>query len=1017
MHKLSGILLFLAVCGTASAQLSTSAYRVLGQTDLRQNGLNMVTGTSLNQPYGAALDTRGGQTHVYISDSRNNRVLAWPDLSSYQAGDAPALVLGQPGPTYSNSLGIGAKGLALPAGLAVNPLNGDLYVADFGDNRVVRFPAPFSNPSRIEPDAVFGQPNFTTITAAAASATSLNAPRAVAFDSSGNLWVSDSGNHRILRFAASVLNSQTTPAADTVIGQKDFYSNLANQGGTVSNAGLNTPSGLAFDSQGNLYVADYLNTRVLRFAIPAPPGGNTTASAVWGETDFVTRGVPSQASASTLAGPNGVAVDSGGRLYVAVATDNRVLIFPKGSASGGAADTVLGQTDFLTTKPDAGVYPLASPNTLAGPSDVEVDQNGNVLVVDGGNNRVLEFSSGAKAASKVWGQSDFSSNGANQIKPASINFPYKMAIDYSSTPFALYVSDTANNRVLIWKDSAHFHSGDPADLVIGQPNLRTGAANVDTQGSLNPSATSLSGPEGIAVNQTDGTLYVADSGNHRVLRFPRPVSQAGRITPDAVLGQVDFTSSASAAVTAATLHSPSGVAIGPQGAVFVADSGNNRVLEFLAGAGTGSSAIRVFGQPGMLTGLKPTQVSAQTLLSPQGIAVDSASNLYVADTGSNRVLIFPGTDSAPVAGGAATFVLGQNGFTGTAAGSTSHSLSSPTDVAVDSLGTIYVADYGNNRVQEFSSLVFLAVSGASATGVVGQQSTSGSAPNYDTPDGLATAEGLYAPVGIYIDRQDTLYVGDAGNNRVLHFLKPAATVNAASYQASAAVAQGSLASLFGNQLAAGQSTVSATTWPISLLNRQLLVNDSLAAPIYYMGTGQVNFQVPMNAPLGTDRIAVVTADTGELVAGGTLLVSSAAPGIFTSNQSGSGQGAVLNQDNSINSSSNPAPAGSTVVLYGTGQGQVSPAVPDGTAAPLTPLSNTVAVPTSSGSTCLNSQPSMCVAVGSTGFGDVKYSGLAPGYIGLWQINVVIPAGTPSGAVPVRVVINGAPSNVVTVAVK
>jgi uncharacterized protein (TIGR03437 family) len=1017
MHKLSGILLFLAVCGTASAQLSTSAYRVLGQTDLRQNGLNMVTGTSLNQPYGAALDTRGGQTHVYISDSRNNRVLAWPDLSSYQAGDAPALVLGQPGPTYSNSLGIGAKGLALPAGLAVNPLNGDLYVADFGDNRVVRFPAPFSNPSRIEPDAVFGQPNFTTVTAAAASATSLNAPRAVAFDSSGNLWVSDSGNHRILRFAASVLNSQTTPAADTVIGQKDFYSNLANQGGTVSNAGLNTPSGLAFDSQGNLYVADYLNTRVLRFAVPAPPGGNTTASAVWGETDFVTRGVPSQASASTLAGPNGVAVDSGGRLYVAVATDNRVLIFPKGSASGGAADTVLGQTDFLTTKPDAGVYPLASPNTLAGPSDVEVDQNGNVLVVDGGNNRVLEFSSGAKAASKVWGQSDFSSNGANQIKPASINFPYKMAIDYSSTPFALYVSDTANNRVLIWKDSAHFHSGDPADLVIGQPNLRTGAANVDTQGSLNPSATSLSGPEGIAVNQTDGTLYVADSGNHRVLRFPRPVSQAGRITPDAVLGQVDFTSSASAAVTAATLHSPSGVAIGPQGAVFVADSGNNRVLEFLAGAGTGSTAIRVFGQPGMLTGLKPTQVSAQTVLSPQGIAVDSASNLYVADTGSNRVLIFPGTDSAPVAGAAATFVLGQNGFTGTAAGSTSHSLSSPTDVAVDSLGTIYVADYGNNRVQEFSSLVFLAVSGASATGVVGQQSTSGSAPNYDTPDGLATAEGLYAPVGIYIDRQGTLYVGDAGNNRVLHFLKPAATVNAASYQASAAVAQGSLASLFGNQLAAGQSTVSATTWPISLLNRQLLVNDSLAAPIYYMGTGQVNFQVPMNAPLGTDRIAVVTADTGELVAGGTLLVSSAAPGIFTSNQSGSGQGAVLNQDNSINSSSNPAPAGSTVVLYGTGQGQVSPAVPDGTAAPLTPLSNTVAVPTSSGSTCLNSQPSMCVAVGSTGFGDVKYSGLAPGYIGLWQINVVIPAGTPSGAVPVRVLINGAPSNVVTVAVK
>ena len=96
---------------------------------------------------------------------------------------------------------------------------------------------------------------------------------------------------------------------------------------------------------------------------------------------------------------------------------------------------------------------------------------------------------------------------------------------------------------------------------------------------------------------------------------------------------------------------------------------------------------------------------------------------------------------------------------------------------------------------------------------------------------------------------------------------------------------------------------------------------------------------------------------------------------------------------------------------------VSPAVPDGTAAPTSPLAQTVAVPTSSGTACLNSQPSMCVAIG-TGFGSVQYSGLAPGYVGLWQINVTIPPGTPAGAtVPVRVVINGTPSNTVTVAVR
>ena|ERR1019366_5320261 len=186
-----------------------------------------------------------------------------------------------------------------------------------------------------------------------------------------------------------------------------------------------------------------------------------------------------------------------------------------------------------------------------------------------------------------------------------------------------------------------------------------------------------------------------------------------------------------------------------------------------------------------------------------------------------------------------------------------------------------------------------------------------------------------------------------------------------------------------------------------------------------MGPSQANFQVPSNAPLGADRVAVRTADTGELVAGGSVLVSAASPGIFTANQSGTGQAAVVNQDNTINSPANPAPVGSTVTIYGTGQVQVSPAVPDGTAAPGPPgLAQTVAVPTSSGTTCLNNQPSMCVAIGSSGFGNVQYSGLAPGYIGLWQINVTIPQGTAAGsAVPIRVIINGTPSNTVTVAVR
>ena len=229
-------------------QLSSSAYRVLGQPDLRLNGTNMVQGVELNSPSGIALDARDGQTHIYISDTRNSRILAWADVSSYQIGDPPALVLGQPGPQYTNPLGIGVKGLTAPLGLTVDPGTGNLYVADFGDNRVVRFPAPFANPTRIEPDAVYGQPNFNTRGSGTTSSSTLNQPRALAFDPTGNLWVADAGSHRVVRFGAGSLNSSTPPAADTVVGQKDFFGSSANAGGAVSASGVDTPNGAAFDA-------------------------------------------------------------------------------------------------------------------------------------------------------------------------------------------------------------------------------------------------------------------------------------------------------------------------------------------------------------------------------------------------------------------------------------------------------------------------------------------------------------------------------------------------------------------------------------------------------------------------------------------------------------------------------------------------------------------------------------------------------------------------------------------------
>ena len=205
---------------------------------------------------------------------------------------------------------------------------------------------------------------------------------------------------------------------------------------------------------------------------------------------------------------------------------------------------------------------------------------------------------------------------------------------------------------------------------------------------------------------------------------------------------------------------------------------------------------------------------------------------------------------------------------------------------------------------------------------------------------------------------------------------------------------------------------------MELAHREVVVNDEIRATLSAIDPGQVKLQFPSTAPLGTQRIAVRVSDTGELVAGGSVIVASASPGLFSVSNDGKGQAMAINQDGRPNNSSNPAARGSTITLYGTGQGQVSPPVPDGTPAPGDSLANTVAVPTSDGKACLITQPSICVALGTSYFGEIQYSGLAPGAIGMWQITIRIPQDLPPGnAVPVHALINATPSNVVTIAVR
>jgi adhesin/invasin len=211
---------------------------------------------------------------------------------------------------------------------------------------------------------------------------------------------------------------------------------------------------------------------------------------------------------------------------------------------------------------------------------------------------------------------------------------------------------------------------------------------------------------------------------------------------------------------------------------------------------------------------------------------------------------------------------------------------------------------------------------------------------------------------------------------------------------------GGIASLFGMNLAASTSSAAAVPLPTILAATQVLVN-GVPAPLFYVSPTQINFQMPPE-PAGSN-VSVVVTSGGINSLSATVSIAAAGPGIFTVNSNGQGQAAALNQDNSPNSSQNPAAAGSVIQIFATGLGATNPAIAAGQPGPSSPpLASTVSTPlvTING----NSAP-------------VGFSGLAPGYVGLYQVNATVPAGTASGAASLQIQINGQSSNTVTVAIK
>jgi adhesin/invasin len=213
------------------------------------------------------------------------------------------------------------------------------------------------------------------------------------------------------------------------------------------------------------------------------------------------------------------------------------------------------------------------------------------------------------------------------------------------------------------------------------------------------------------------------------------------------------------------------------------------------------------------------------------------------------------------------------------------------------------------------------------------------------------------------------------------------------------ISAGGIASLFGTNLAASTASAAAVPLPTILAGTQVLVN-GVAAPLFYVSPKQINFQMPAETVGASVSVVVVSGGINSVSA--SVNIAAAGPGIFTVNSNGQGQAALLNQDNSVNSAQNPAAAGSVIQIFATGLGLTNPAIAAGQPGSSSPLDNTVSTP-------VVTIDGVSAVVG--------FSGLAPGFVGLYQVNVTVPAGTASGSATLQIQINGQSSNTATVAIK
>lgn len=809
-----------------------------------------------------------------------------------------------------------------------------------------------------------------------ATAAQLNFAMGIATDAAGNVFVADRD--------ASVVRKITADGVITTVAGSGTQG-FAGDGGSATSAQIDGPFGVAVDAAGNLYIAD-TNNHVVR---QVSPNGTISTVAGTGTRGFLGDG--GAARDAWLDGPQAVALDAAGNLYIADTFNGRI----RRVGTDGVISTVAGRGSIGIFGGDDGP---AKNGALSLPTDVAVDRDGKLYIADFGNSKIRLVTNGiiTTVAGKFTGAPRTEGQAAVN---ARLGGPTGVTVDRSGTIYFVEAGIGSSTGLAVggykvWKVS-------PAGLLTTLAG--NGIPNFSRDGTL-ATAAQLNSPSGVAVGAS-GVLYISDTQNQRV----RAVAPGSAIATLAGSGVPGFNGEIESPRTA-LLNRPVGVAADAQGNWYVADTANNRVRKVQPGgnlitiAGNGNASY--FGDDGLATRGSVNQ--------PEGVAVDAAGNVYIADTLDHAVrMVTPDGVINTLAG------TGTPGYSGDGGPANRARLNRPRGVAVDAGGNVYVADTGNNQVRRIDRLGTIetvdtggalsdprgvAVDGAGNLYIAdtGNRSVRRLSPGallttiagngtccYSGDGGLAVNARLNQPWGVAVDATGNVYVADPANDavRMLTPISAGITVSAVTNAASnlaAAVAPGELVVLYGSGLAAVQT----------------VLFNGVAGPLLYATQGQVGAVAPYAVAGASVQVVVQSA----AAASAPVAVAAAptSPGVFTEDGSGRGQAAAWNEDGTRNGAAASAPAGSVLSLYATGEGQTLPAGVDGKLA-AAPLPQPVARVT--------------VTVGGLP-AEVRYAGGAPGLIaGLMQVNVVVPAGL-AGVVPVVLTAGGVASQAgVTVAVR